>query len=311
MDAVMVRPWSDGDAAEVAALLASDATPVWANQGHALHGPAWREGRRWRQTWVAERAGHLIGAVTVATNRVHDGRLLCAVEVAEQHRRRGVGSELLRQAYRGAPDSRPLAAKVAPDSAGHHFVAAVGGLAYQRCDGVTLDPSSPNVQAWAAGAVAPHGARVEPLDGWAHERLVAAFVEQYLWVHEGWSPVTSLDALDDVARSTIDEHDATMGSVAVVDGHLAALVLAFPAGDHQLEVVAETQSRSQPHGAAVLAAALARTVTAAAAAGMTALELDGHVTDPHLHPLLQSAPVVTSNPLLLVEHSSQQAGADL
>lgn len=117
VDAVEVRPWSDGDAAEVAALLASDATPVWINQGHALHGPAWREGRRRRPTWVAEGAGHLVGAVTVATNRVHDGRLLCAVEVAEPHRRRGVGRELLRQAHHGAPDSRPLAAKVTPPAA--------------------------------------------------------------------------------------------------------------------------------------------------------------------------------------------------
>ncbi len=159
----MVRHWSDGDGTEVAALLASDATPVWINQGHALHGPAWREGRRWRQTWVAERAGHLVGAVTVATNRVHDGRLLCAVEVAEQHRRHGVGSELLRHAHHGAPDSRLFAAKVAPDSAGHHFVAAVGGVTYQRCDGVTLDPSSSEVRAWAAvagplpKARSPHG----------------------------------------------------------------------------------------------------------------------------------------------------------
>lgn len=179
-----VRPWSDGDSDEVAALLASDASAVWTNQGHALHGPAWREGRRWRQTWVAERAGHLIGAATVATNRVHDGRLLCAVEVAEQHRRRGLGSTLLQQAHQRAPDPRPFAAKVAPGPAGQHFVTAVGGVTYQRCNGATLDPSSSDVRAWAAGAVVPAGARIEPLDGWSHERLVAGFVEQYLWVHQ-------------------------------------------------------------------------------------------------------------------------------
>lgn len=87
-----------------------------------------------------------------------------------------------------------------------------------------------------------------------------------------------------------------------MDDRLAALVLAFAAGNHRLEVVTETQSRHEPHGHPLLAAAFARTLQAAAATGVTALELDGHVTDPHLHPLLQTVPIIATNPLLLVEH---------
>lgn len=175
-------------------------------------------------------------------------------------------------------------------------------MTYQHSDGVTLDPSSADVLVWSAGPVMPHGARLEPLDGWAPERLADGFVEQYLWVHDPWSPVTSLDALIDVARLTVDEHDAALGTAAFISNRLAALVLAFPTGDHQLEVVAETQSRLEPHGHTLLAAALARTIQAAAATGMKAIEFDGHVTDPHLHPLLQAVLRTTTNPLLLVEH---------
>jgi len=296
---VRIRPMADGDEHEVAALLAADASPVWANQGHALHGPAWREGRRWRQTWVAERAGHVIGAATVATNRVHDGRLLCAVEVAEQ-RRRGLGSMLLTAARQGAPDPRPFAAKVAPGSPGHHFVNASGGGTYQRCDGATLDPSSAEVQAWSAGVGVPDGALVGSLEGWARERLVAGFAKQYLWLHGQWAPVTSVDALVDVARSTIDEHDAALGSASVIDDRLAALVLAFP--------LATSGSRWWPKpraGTSRTATCCSRrpwrNVRAAAATGVMTIELDGHVIDPHLHPMLQGAPRYATNPLLLVE----------
>lgn len=215
----MIREWQPADEPAIWALLATDATPVWTSQGHALHGSPWRDGRRWRQTWVAEVAGTVVGAASVATNRVHDDRLLCAAEVAPGHRRRGIGTPLLAVCRRGGPDARPLRVKVAPDSAGHIFAVAQGATVYQRCGGAQLEPSA--LAPWFTTVVTPVGAFVGSLEGTDREELVAAWVEQYLWTHQAWSPVTSVEALTEEARETVDELDRGLSSGVWVDGVLA------------------------------------------------------------------------------------------
>lgn len=259
----------------------------------------WRQGRHWRQTWVADVGGAVVGAATVGTNRVHDDRLLCAVEVAPWHRRKAVGSDLLATCRAGRPDSRPLRAKVAPGSPGHAFAIACGATVYQRCQGAQLDPSAPTP--WFTTAVTPAGAVVDSLEGIDAEELVAAWVEQYVWVHQAWSPVTSVEALTEEAQEMLAELDRGLSSGTWVDGLLVALICAFPDGEYQPELVAETVRADILDGRPLLAAALARTLMTAARHDIRQVQLDGHATDPHLHPLLQSLPWSGSDPLLLVE----------
>lgn len=288
-----IRPWRAGDAVD--ALLDADADPLWVAQGHALHGPdvdgVGPGGVRRRRTLVAHLGTDLVGAATVATNAIHAGRLSCAVEVAAPHRRRGIGRALL-AAVR--PQPLPLAGKVRPGSAAHAFVAAAGGSAYQHCPGVQADAQDPALRRWCAAA--PAG-QLGPLAG----ALAEAWVEQYLWVHEDWSPVSSTAALRDLADGPVGEIDPELSTGAWVDGRLAATVWAFSDGADGLVVVAETQRRDEPGGTRLLTAALARSLTRAAAAGRRTVEFDGHDTDPHLAPLLATLPRTGANPLLLVE----------
>src|SRR4051794_27741925 len=106
-----VRPWQERDAAPVAALLEPGVDPVWAAQGHLLHGPA-RDGKRWRRTLVACHRGQVLAAGTLARNPVHAGRYACAVEVAAGWRRRGVATTLVRTLRELRPRPLPLAGKI-------------------------------------------------------------------------------------------------------------------------------------------------------------------------------------------------------
>ncbi|MDQ1743866.1 MAG: hypothetical protein QOE23_2205 [Pseudonocardiales bacterium] len=58
-----LRPWTAADEAPVTALLAPDSDPLWAAQGHLLHG-ADRDGERWRRTLVAREGNRVVAAGT-------------------------------------------------------------------------------------------------------------------------------------------------------------------------------------------------------------------------------------------------------
>ena len=62
MNAVRDRTPADGPGID--ALLDENPDPLWANQGHRMHG-APRECERWRRTWVAEENDAVVGAVTL------------------------------------------------------------------------------------------------------------------------------------------------------------------------------------------------------------------------------------------------------
>jgi hypothetical protein len=75
-----------------------------------------------------------------------------------------------------------------------------------------------------------------------------------------------------------------------VGGRLAAFagVLLDPGGTPA--IVAETVRRDEPDGTALVAAVLADSLRRSAEALIREVDLDGHVTDPHLHPVTQTFP---------------------
>ena len=293
--AVDVRPFRDGDAGRLDDLLDPGAERLWRGQGHRLHGPA-RDGQRWRRTVVAEDAGDVVGAASVAVNPVHPGRYNAAVEIAASRRRAGLGAALLTQLRRLRPEPLALSGKVREaDSAASGFVRAAGGRTYQRClcPTVRLDAVAP----WCAGRTVPR-VTVAPFS--AADALIDAFADLYRWLHAPWSPVGGVDALREVARQVCVGADSALSRVAYLGGLPVALALAFRDGD-RVEVVAETVAADTPDGADVLAAAIAATLAAARAAGVLEAEFDGHVDDPHLAPLIATMPLARTDPLLLVE----------
>jgi GNAT superfamily N-acetyltransferase len=297
---MQLRPWQEPDAAPVAALLAPDSDPLWAAQGHVLHGPA-RDGERWRRTLVACHQDQVLGAGTIARNPVHAGRYACAVEVATAWRRRGVATTLVEALRELRPEPLPLAGKIREsDTAAWPFGQAIGARAYQRCPCPRLDLAAPELAAWCRGAAAT-AAEVTSMTGLDRDRVAALFEEQYRWVHERWSPVTSPTWLAQVSSATAADADLAASSCAWRQGQVAAAVFAFPEPDGSVELVAETQRRNEAGGAVLVSAALARSLAALADRGYRTAELDGHVDDPHLAPVVAGLPVATTNPLLLVQ----------
>ena len=127
------------------------------------------------------------------------------------------------------------------------------------------------------------------------------FDEQYRWVHERWSPVTSAEWLARIASETVAEADLAASTCEWQAGRVAAAVFAFVEPDGSVTLVAETQRRMMDGGTTVWAAALARSLLALTDRGYRTVELDGHDDDPHLAPIVADLPVATVDPLLLVE----------
>jgi GNAT superfamily N-acetyltransferase len=306
---LIVRPWTPSDAPAVAALLDAGADPLWVAQGHSAHGPDWHQGQRWRRTLVAHDADRLVGAATIATNRVHAGRLSCAVEVGAPWRRCGVGRRLLAEVRSLASQAVPtavLSVKVRPGSAAHAFATAAGAAVYQQCPGIRVDAQDPALPEWCA-AVGTDGTdhaadvvSVTTLTQVSRRQVEAAFVEQYSWVHRGWAPVSSSQSLREVAATTIDELDRELSTGAWMGYRLVATAFAFRAGD-ALEVVAEAQSPAEPLAMYAVAQVVAGSLVRAAAAGIRQVDFDGHLSDPHLMPVLASLPHSGTAPLLLME----------
>lgn len=295
-----LRPWTDSDADPVAALLAPDSDPLWAAQGHHLHGPA-REGERWRRTLLACEGDRVVGAGTVARNPVHAGRYPSAIEVAADRRRRGIATALLTALRELRPEPLPLAGKIREsDATGWPFGQARGARAYQRCRCPRLDLRSAALTTWRHGALAAD-AELTAMSRLSRDQAAALFEEQYRWVHERWSPVSSPTWLRGVSAESVAEADLGASSLAWRHGRVAASVFAFGEPDGTVGLVAETQRRAEPGGIELLGATLARSLTVLVELGFADVELDGHDDDPHLAPLLAELPIASTSPLLLVE----------
>ncbi|AQT77991.1 hypothetical protein B1R94_00175 [Mycolicibacterium litorale] len=284
-DGVRVRPWRPDDKTAVASLLDTSADVLWKNQFHVLHGLD-DDGVQWRRSRIAiDRTDAVIGAATVITNPLHAGRMPCAIEVAPSWRRRGVGSLLLEQMRNLRPDtSRPLSTKLRPDAPAMAFIDRIGGRVYQRCAGVVIDASHPSVRQWAGAQPKANCTDLAALDT---DMLVTAFANLYTWSHRSWSPVTDIYELMEVSRQDITHVDRMASSGAWADGQLAALALAFPSDDG-IDVVAETIHPRTSHfrGQELVASALATVLETLTSRGGGHVYIDGHLTDPHLQPVL-------------------------
>lgn len=295
-----IRSWSIGDKAQLDSLLSTDVDPVWLEQFHRLHGPD-REGDTWRRTRVAvDDRDEMIGCASIVYNPLHPARLPCAIEVAPRWRRHGIGTALLEMVKGLRPNaSRPLSTKVrACDTAVLAFITGRGGRVYQRCPAAVIDAQNPSVQQWAR---AHSTAACTDLTHLSLDQLGAAFSRQYLWTHRSWSPVGDTTALAAAATAEMEDLDRSLSAGVWHGGKLVAVVFAFRSTSY-IDVVAETLAEAEPHGERWLAQAIAfmlRTVRQQPDSHLVAV--DGHITDPHLQPVLDSIPALTTNPLHLVE----------
>ena len=304
MSEARIRPWLPGDGPGVDGLVSGsvDALSVdalWERQFHALHGPD-SDAPQWRRCRVVtDRDGSVLAAATVVVNSLHSGRMPGAIEVSPAWRRRGVGTLLLSQIAALRPDPRrPLSCKLrADDTAAMAFVSHAGGRIYQRCPGIIVDTSHRDVQQWVT---AQPKARCTDLTGVQTDALVAAFADLYTWTHRDWSPVSNTEELQAVSRAEICDADPALSTGAWEGDRLAALALAFPR-DNGIDVVAEAVHPQQAGGQQLVAGSIAAVLAKFTLRGGGRVHFDGHISDPHLQPVLEHIPQAATQAVNLVE----------
>jgi GNAT superfamily N-acetyltransferase len=299
-DQVQLRDYDEHDQDAIDRLIDAGSDPLWVAQGHTLHGPAIDDGPRWRRTLVAEVDGRVIGAATVATNRVHTREYNLAVEVASEHRQTGVATALIAATRDARRDPLEMAAKVRPDdAAGVALLRHFAGRITQTCAGMRPDPCSDEIASWCHAVTVPTYVEVRPLGDISSSERERVWIEQYLWVHESWAPADRA-GLESLAAQLVSPVDVAASSIAVRDGVVEAIAWAFDEDDGSFGVGAETATRDVVAGDALVAAVLARTLLQLRERGCRSVEIDGHDGDPHLAPVLATLPPCASAPLWLV-----------
>lgn len=298
---VTIRAWQDGDAERVADLLDPTLDPLWVAQAQQLHGPE-LEPPRMRITRLAVVDGDVVGVGSIGSNPIHPGRYPAAIEVLAAHRRQGIGSRLLATLMELRPKPLPLSTKIrrsdAPAMAFAHFR---GGSSYQECDGTVIDPTLDSILQWTRERLqhpigtAKSGAVIEN-----HRDICDAFVDQYHWVHQDWSPVGDLDVLREESRKAVADLDNELSVLVCQGDQTAAAVFVFRALG-SVDIVAETTKRDSPEGKELLEHGIAVALRECNKAGVRRVEFDGHVTDPHLQPIVTSLPDRRTDPLCLME----------
>lgn len=228
---------------------------------------------------------------------MHPGQFTLVVEVAPTHRRQGLGRALVAEARRIRPEPLPLVAQVQEaDTSGMALLRAEGGQVVQTAPNHRFAPAE--MLPWAADQAVPPGAVLAELTAVPRDELVAAVAGMYVWQHVGWASEVSMPAVTAYAGRLADATTAELSAGARVDGRLAAVALVITNPDGTVDLVTETMRRAEPDGTALVAAVLADTVHRLAAGPVTEVGLDGHVTDPHLHPVMLTFPALRTDPLL-------------
>lgn len=151
-------------------------------------------GAVWRRCLVAEDQGIPVAAGVVYESTLHPERMWAYVEVARDHRRRGVGTELLRRlreaALVGPGGVRALRTKAASGSTGKAFAGARGFAPLQRSRHVVIRPGTLKLPVFGDGSEEQSSQLVQDLATGSVE-LSDAVGRYYTAVH-AWDPPAPL-----------------------------------------------------------------------------------------------------------------------
>ena len=226
MSEYTVRPWQEGDELQL--------MQIWPD-AESVHAAAFRTGLApdadspWRRSIVAEHEGIPVAAATVYETSLHDQRLWAYVEVAPDHRRRGLGRHLLEQLRKAAQSSpsgvRMLRSKVLRGSAGAEFAHGVGMESIQRSRMVRIEAGALPTQPLREAVEGTPDQAVEDLATGSIE-LTQALWDFYVAVHQ-WDPPAE-QSLGRVNRLFLSDQAEAFGAIVLRDG----LVQAHQEGRH-------------------------------------------------------------------------------
>ena len=248
-----------------------------------------------RRATAALEGDEVVGLAGVTESRLHPSHLRLAVEVHPQHRRRGVGSTLVRSLR---ADGRPGVLRVfTDDQAATRFARALGSTVLQTLPPEKVRCASPAVRAWAE----EHRGATSSGSEVGRERVRQAWLQVYTWVHAGWTPVRSSATADEVFDDAfLDGLDLAASRFTVRDGSVSAgaFVLRETYDDAVVVVTEPTTADDTAANHQDTAVCLAAVLADQADREPGSVMVDCHVSDPHTYPLLQSIPEVTGRSLV-------------
>jgi hypothetical protein len=189
--------------------------------------------------------------------------------------------------------SKPLSQKATPGTSSHERLLEAGGRIYQQCPPLELDAGTTAVQQWCADH------QLLPTETGEEIDLLELFTTWYEVLHTSWSPTAPHDELRDLFRDVADEIDQRRTAICRVRGEIVAAAFVF-SDDVPEGILTEALLPAHPLARDAVASCMARTLSDAAGI----VRFDGHVSDPHFYPLLQSVPGVyagANDPLDLIE----------
>ena len=256
-----------------------------------------------------ENDGSIVGVAKAFRSGLHRTRYWSTVRVVESARLSGVGRELLQILGGLRTENLPFAYRCRADDPAVDFIRSVGGRVYQEVPGLRLDLTDAATRDWIEALPSEVDGEIVSAEALTDDDLVNAWCETYTWTHDEWAPVSSRA---DVARVFAEEVrlDLLRGksSFARLGGEILAGVFVFETPRTEpLDAVAETIARDV--AGVYLAACVRRSLLAAIERGWTEVSFEGHRDDPHLTPLIESAPSVHGTPFYLMEYDPANAGA--
>lgn len=193
----------------------------------------------------------------------------------------------------GAGQPPPLSQKAVPGTERHARLLEAGAAVYQQCPPLEVDAATAEVGRWCRDhAVLP----VQSLDGCDVAQL---WCEWYEVIHRGWSPSAPVSRLRELFADLATEIDPDRSVRCLVDGTTVAIAFVFP-GDDPPEILTEALLPDHPAARAAVASCMAAALDAAKGV----VRFDGHLSDPHFHPLWATVPGVYAgegDPLDLLE----------
>lgn len=243
-----------------------------------------------------------VGAAVARPVALFEGEQFCHVEVDEEHRRSGIGTQLWSALDDRVPADEALITRVLhTDTDARGFAGSIGWDLVEHCPAPRAVPRAAEWRAWARAQPTPAGTVVTATDRVSADRLDDAFVDWYVWAHEMIGPLRPRSVVAAAAAGTAGELDHEVSRVAMRDGRIVALSLLFEAAPDGLQrVIVETTRPDEPDGTALVAATLAATLDACAARGNATVELEGRTIDPHLPVVIATFPPHDSAPMSVV-----------
>lgn len=136
-----VRPWAEGDDLKLLEVWGDPENPMH-HQDRSLLRPSSND--PWSRCIVAEDGGVPVAAATIFRSSLHPDRLSLYVEVAQEHRRKGVAAQMLQILEAEIPNCavQAMKARVAKGSAAQCFLKDNGFTKIQHSRQVIVQPES-------------------------------------------------------------------------------------------------------------------------------------------------------------------------